>query len=361
MAKKNVASDGKVRIGIIGSKFAASFHADSYRRNEHAELVAVAAIDNLPEFSKQWKIPNIYPDFKEMVKRDDIDLVSICVPNFLHHDAVLAAAKAGKHVVCEKPLATKLSDAEEMIQVCRENRVKLFYAEDWVFAPPLRRVEQIIAEGAIGKIFYVKAKECHNGTHSPFAKKKETCGGGCLIHLAIHPIGWALHLLGGGGRNKVVEVLGKVNGGLSDNYVHKDNGGEDFALGILKFAGGEHAFIEGNYITVGGMDDKVEIYGSVGRIAVDLTFGSNVAVYSRPGYSYCIEKADNAIGWTRPAVDEFYNLGYVDELAYVVDCVRNDEQPKYGCSAALGKACLGIVEALYQSNQTGSVVTGQWG
>ena len=134
----------KVRIGIVGSKFAAGFHADSYRRNEHAELAAVAAIDNLPEFSRQWKIPHVYEDYKEMFKRDDIDLISVCVPNFLHHGVVLAAARAGKHIVCEKPFATSLADAEEMIEVCRRNGVKLFYAEDWVFTPALRRVEQVI-------------------------------------------------------------------------------------------------------------------------------------------------------------------------------------------------------------------------
>jgi len=360
MKKSNGIKDGKVRIGIVGSKFAASFHADSYRRNEHAELVAVAAIDNLKEFSAQWNIPHFHEDYKEMVKRDDIDLVSVCVPNFLHHDVVIAAAKAGKHIVCEKPLATNAADAQEMVKVCREKKVKLFYAEDWVFSPSLRRAETIIGEKAIGDVVYVKAKECHNGTHSPFAKKKETCGGGCLIHLAIHPVGWILHLLGDGGRNKVVEVIGKVNGGLADNYVHKDNGGEDWGLGVMKFAKGQHAFIEGNYITVGGMDDKVEIYGARGVIKVDLTFGSNIDVYSRPGYSYCIEKADNTLGWTRPAVDEFYNLGYVDELRYAVDCVLNDQAPKYGCSGALGLACIGIIQAMYESNRTGKVVRGEW-
>jgi predicted dehydrogenase len=351
----------KVRIGIVGSKFAAGFHADSYRRNEHAELSAVAAIDNLPEFSKQWKIPHVYADYKEMFKRDDLDLISVCVPNFLHHGVVLAAARAGKHIVCEKPFATSLADAEEMIKVCRQNGVKLFYAEDWVFTPALRRVEQVISEGGIGKIFYVKAKECHNGTHSPFAKKKETCGGGCLIHLAVHPVGWVLHLLGDGGRNKVVEVTGQVNGGLQDNYVHKENGGEDFSLGVMKFADGQRAFVEGNYITLGGMEDQVEIYGSAGLIKTDLTLSSNVEVYSRPGYSYAVEKADNTVGWTRPAVDEFYNLGYVDELAYAVDCVRTGQDPKYGCSGALGKACIGIIEAMYKSSMAGKTIRGEWG
>jgi len=351
----------RVRVGIVGSKFAADFHADSYARNERAEVVAVAAIDNLEEISKRWNIPDTYLDYNEMMRRTDIDLISVCVPNFLHHDVVLAAAKNGKHVLCEKPLATASADAEEMIRACADAGVKLVYAEDWIFSPSLRRVETILQEGGIGKVLYVKAKECHNGTHSPFAKDKTKCGGGSLIHLAIHPIGWALHLLADGGNNKVVEVVGNVNGGAEDNYVHKDNTGEDWGLGVMKFANGERAFVEGNYITVGGMDDKVEIYGTDGVIKIDLTFGSNIDVYSRPGYSYVIEKTDNTLGWTKPAVDEFYNLGYVDELAYAVDCVRNDETPKYGCSGRAGLACVQIVEAMYRSSETGATVRGEWG
>jgi len=351
----------KVRIGIVGSKFAADFHADSYRRNERAEIVAVAAIDNLEPYAKRWGIPNTYADYRQMLERDDIDLVSVCVPNFLHHDVVIAAARAGKHVLCEKPLATSAADAEEMVRVCHECGVKLFYAEDWVFAPALRRARAIVGEGAIGRTLYVKAKECHNGTHSPFAKNAKTCGGGSLIHLGIHPIGWLLHFLGDSGRNPVVEVIGKCNGGGADNYVHKDNTGEDFALGVMKFANGEHAFVEGNYITVGGMQDRIEIYGTDGNIHIDLTFGSPLTVYSRPGYSYCVEKADNTIGWTRPAVDEFLNLGYVDELRYAVECVRKDEEPMYGCSGRLGAACVRIVEAMYESNRTGRTLRGRWG
>ena len=351
----------RIRVGIVGSKFAADFHADCYNRNAKVEIAAVAAIDNLEPFSKKWNIQAMYEDYNEMLEKEAIDLVSVCVPNFLHHDVVLASARAGKHVLCEKPLATSVKDAREMLDACKKAGVKLFYGEDWCFAPPLRRTIEIINEGAIGKMLYVKAKECHNGTHSPYAKDKQTCGGGCLIHLAIHPIGWILHLLGNKGQNKVIEVFAKCNGGLDDNYVHKKNGGEDFALGIMKFANGEHALIEGNYITVGGMDDKVEIYGSEGNIKADMTFGSCLSVYSRPGYSYAIEKTDNTLGWTRPAVDEFLNLGYVDELAYTVDCVINDQEPMYGCSGSLGLACIEIISAMYESGKTGTVVQGNWG
>lgn len=353
-------SKDKVRVGIVGSKFAADFHADSYRRNDKVELVAVAAIDNLEEYSKRWNIPHVYKDYKEMVKRDDVDLISVCLPNFLHHDVVLAAAEAGKNIVCEKPLSITVADAEEVIEVCNKRGVKLMYAEDWCFAPALMRVKELIAEGAIGDILYVKAKEVHNGTHSPFAKNAKTCGGGSLIHLAVHPVGWLLHLLGDGGKNKVTEVVGMVNGGGEHNYVHKDNTGEDFGAGLLKFENGVRCFVEGNYITVGGMDDKVEIYGSQGVVKVDLTFGSPVTVYSRPGYSYCIEKADNAVGWTKPAVDEFYNLGYVKELEYFADCVLKDEEPMWGVNGASGLACLQIIEAMYKSNAEGRKLEGRW-
>lgn len=350
----------KVRVGIVGSKFAADFHCDSYARNDKAEVVAVAAIDNLEEISSKWNIPKTYEDYNEMLKKEDLDLLSICVPNFLHHQVALAAAKAGVHVLCEKPLATSVADAEEIVQVCRQEKVKLIYAEDWVFAPALIRAIKVIEEGGIGDVLYVKAKETHNGTHSPFAKNAQTCGGGCLIHLAIHPIGWALHLLSQSGKNKVVEVIGSMNGGSEDNYVHKDNTGEDWALGVMKFANGQRALIEGNYITVGGMDDRVEIYGSEGVIKIDLTFGTCVDVYSRPGYSYSIEKSDNTLGWTKPAVDEFYNLGYVHELAYAVDCVINGTEPMYGVSGELGLVCNRMVEAMYQSNKLGQAVKGQW-
>ncbi len=345
----------KVRVGIVGSKFAAGFHADSYARDNRVEIIAVAAIDGLEEFSKAWNVPNTYEDYNEMLARDDIDLISVCVPNFLHHDVTIAAAKAGKHIICEKPLATTSADGKEMVKACKDAGVKLFYAEDWVFAPALNRALEIVAEGGIGKALYLKARETHNGSHSPFAKKKSTCGGGSLIHLAIHPVGFALYMFGGPD-NPAVEVTALTTGGLDKNYVHKDFEGEDWSVGVIRFADGRAALIEGNYITVGGMDDVVDIYGSEGRITVNLTFGSPLDVYSRKGIGYVIEKTDFTHGWTKPAVDEFFNLGYVEELRYFVDCVLNDEQPKFGVDAANGLATILVIEAMYKSAEEGKTI-----
>ena len=140
--------------------------------------------------------------------------------------------------------------------------------------------------------------------------------------------------------------------------VHKKLETEDWGIGMLTFAGNKQATVEANYITTGGMDDKIEFYGSDGVIKVDLTFGSPLQVYSRKGYAYAVEKADFTQGWTRPAVDEFYNLGYRDELAHFLDCITGDasEQAR-GTTAEDGFAVLKTLMAIYESNETGKEVT----
>ena len=123
---------------------------------------------------------------------------------------------------------------------------------------------------------------------------------------------------------------------------------------------GKYAFCEGNYITVGGMDDKVEVYGTEGRMNIDLTFSSPIQCYSRPGFEYAIEKTDTTKHWTWPAVDEFHNLGYVDQLANFVDCALAKKEPEFGIRGEDGVACVGIIDAAYRSAETVSVVKGMW-
>ena len=343
----------KVKVGIVGSRFAAGLHAEAYRRCPDVEVVAASATDNLDNFCRQYNIPDSYQDYREMLKREDINLVSICVPNFLHKEVTVAAAEAGKHIVCEKPLATKLEDAGTMLKVVSANKVKLMYAEDWLFAPALARAKSICDEGAIGDVLYIKAKECHPGSHSLYAQKLEYCGGGAIIHLAIHPIGFVRWLKG----KEVVGVTGKVSGGGKKNLKHEHFEGEDWGVAILTFDDGTQAFIEGNYITCGGLDDTVEIYGTKGVIKIDLAQGSPLSVYSLEGYRYAIEKAEMTKGWTRPAIDEEASLGYIDEISHFVDCVIENKDPMQGVRAEDGLKILEIVMAVYESANKGRAIT----
>ena len=344
----------KVRTAIVGSEFAAGFHARALQRCPYAEIVAACSIDapSLRRFVKTYRIPHSYDDYEKMFARKDVDLVHICAPNFLHKRMAVAALEAGKHVVCEKPLATTLEDALAVVKVVKRTGLKLFYAEDWMNAPAIVRAKQIIDEGAIGEVFYIKAKETHNGSHSPFAQKKEYCGGGAMIHLAIHPMGFARWLLG----SEAVEVVGVTNGGGADNFVHKNYGGEDWAAAIVTYGNGARAFIEGNYITHGGLDDFIEIYGSEGNIKIDLGFGSPMRVYSRTGYGYAVEKAETTLHWTKPAVDEEWNLGYVNEIAQFIDCVRLDKPAPWGLGAEDGALVIQTIMGVYESAAKGKAI-----
>ena len=342
----------KVKIGIVGSKFAGMLHAESYKRCIYADVVSVAAIDNLNEFADEHNIPNRYEDYKEMLEKENLDLLSVCVPNFLHKEIVIAAADFVSNIICEKPLATSLEDGREMIKVCKEKNVRLMYAEDWLFAPALRRAKEICSEGAVGNILYVKAKETHNGSHSIFAQKKKYCGGGAMIHLGIHPIGFLPWFTG----KEIVEVVGMTTGGEQDNLLHTDYTGEDWAAAIVTCEDNIKGLLEGNYITCGGMDDVVEIYGTEGNIRIDLTKGSPMSVYSRKGYGYAVEKVDFTHGWTNPAVDELQSLGYINEIAHFVDCVRNNTESEPGTRGEDGLKALAATYAIYKSAETGQAV-----
>ena len=260
---------GRVGIGIVGARFAAELHAISYSRCPDAELIAVCS--NQPEeseaFAPRFGISKTYVDYQEMMSDPEIDLVSICVPNFLHYAVAMAACDAGKHVVCEKPLATTIEHAREMVEAFEKKGLKLMYAEDWNFAPSLVRAKQIVDEGAIGRILYIRAKESHNGSHSPFAQTLEYCGGGALLHLGCHPAAFVRYITG----HEVVEVVASMTGGLSENLVHHGLEGEDLGVAFLTLADGTRALIEANYVTQGGMDDCVELYGTKGVVKVDLT------------------------------------------------------------------------------------------
>lgn len=343
----------KINVGIVGSQFAAMLHAESYKRCPLAKIQSVASMDTAIEFADSFNIPKRYTDYREMFIKEDLDLVSVCVPNFLHKEIVLAAVAANiKAIVCEKPLATSLEDGAEMIQCCKKNGVNLMYAEDWIFAPALVRAKKIYKEGGIGDLLYIKAKETHSGSHSIYAQRKEYCGGGSMIHLAIHPIGFIPWFTG----EKIIEVVGMTSGGDKKNLLHHNYTGEDWGAALFSLEKNTKALVEGNYITCGGMDDIIEIYGSEGNIHINLTKGSPLTVYSRPGYGYAIEKADFTHGWTQPAVDELESLGYINELAHFVDCVHNKRESQNGTTGKDGLKALAVIFAIYESAAQGKKI-----
>ena len=131
----------KTKVALLGAGFIADIHMESYERFvPEAEIVSVYTRDpkRAEAFAKKHHIPKSFSDLERSIRESDCDVVDICIPNHLHHRAVLAAAEARKHVIIEKPFAMTLEQADEMIAACRAANVKLMYAEELCFAPQIR-------------------------------------------------------------------------------------------------------------------------------------------------------------------------------------------------------------------------------
>src|SRR2546429_6420356 len=152
----------KVRIGIIGSRFQAECIAGAVNAMpEEGEVVAVASPSkgHAAGFAKRHGIPHAYIDYRELLRDPGVEMISITAPNRLHAQITIDAARAGKHVVCEKPLCLTLEEADGMIDACREAGVLLLYAEELFFAPKYVKAKQLADERAFGRVHLVRSEE----------------------------------------------------------------------------------------------------------------------------------------------------------------------------------------------------------
>ncbi len=342
----------KTKVALLGSGFIADIHIESYHRFvPEAEVVAVWSrnAERATAFAKKHHIAKAYPTLEQAITESGCDVVDVCVPNFLHHRAVLAAANAGKHIIIEKPLAMTLEEADEMIAVCKAKNRKLMYAEELCFAPKYERVRKLVNEQAIGKIYQMRQCEKHSGPHSDWFYDINQSGGGALMDMGCHGIAWFRWMLGG--RPKVLSVYAHMQNGL----IHgKRTRAEENSVCTIEFEGGAIGIAENSWAKHGGMDDRVEVYGTNGVIYADLFMGNSALTYSEKGYGYAMEKAGSTQGWTFTIFEEAFNQGYPQELRHFVECVREDKQPLV--TAEDGRAVLEIMYAAYQSARTGQKV-----
>ncbi len=176
-------------VGLVGAGFIGQVHAEAFSLSALAPVRAVASRspEHAAAFAARWGIPAWHDDYSELVTRPDVDLVSVAAPNWLHRDIVIAAARAGKHVVCEKPLARTLQEADEMIAAWAAAGVKLMYAEDICFAPKYVRAKELADEGALGEVYLVRQSEQHFGPHWDWFWDPELAGGGVLMDMGCLP------------------------------------------------------------------------------------------------------------------------------------------------------------------------------
>jgi myo-inositol 2-dehydrogenase/D-chiro-inositol 1-dehydrogenase len=343
-------SKGKVKVGIVGSRFEADIHAESFRiLPDEAEVIAVASPTpgNAAKLAKKYNIPNVYTDYREMFKNPDVEMITITAPNVYHCQITVDAAKAGKHVVCEKPLCMTLEEADLMIETCKKQGVLLMYAEELYFTPKYVKAKEMADQGAFGKVYFVKQSEKHYGPHAEWFWDVDRSGGGVFMDMGCHGTAFVWWFLG---KPKIKSVTAQMG-----TYVHnKITRGDDNSLAILEFEGNRIALVEDSWARTGGMDDRVEVYGDLGCTYANLHMGNALQTYSETGYGYAVEKAPSTKGWSYPVFDELFNYGFPQEFIHFARCVRGKETPI--CTGEDGRFVQEVLFAAYQSAGSGKKV-----
>jgi predicted dehydrogenase len=335
-----------VRVGLIGSQFVSEIHAESLKRVALAEVVAVASRTeaHAVAFAQKHGIPHAFTDYREMLKMDELDVVVLGIPNDLHAEATIAAAAAGKHVICEKPLCLNLAEADAMIEACRRANVKLMYAEELCFTPKYVRLKRLVDEGAVGQVYLIKQSEKHDGPHSPWFWDVQRSGGGVTLDMGCHAFQFFRWMLGSPAVKSVYAHM--------DTYVHGDKTrGDDNAIIIVEFDNGATCMAEESWAKPGGMDDTAEVYGSKGVAYADLLHGNAIRTFSAHGYGYAVEKAATTVGWSFTIYEEAWNYGFPQEFEHFLECVAHDKAPLV--SGEDGREVLRMIMAAYESAGTG--------
>jgi predicted dehydrogenase len=333
-----------LRIGLVGTQFIGNLYMHALRQVEGAEVVAVASPNTAADFAAKHGIDAHFSDWRAMLASAELDAVAIATPNDLHHDITVAAAAAGKHVLCEKPLAMSLPQADAMVAACDKAGVVLMYAENLVFVPMYQRVRDLARRGGIGEPFLVKQAQCHGGPYSPWFWDVDRAGGGVLLDMgchSIHSICWTI----GAWPEAVTATMGR--------YAHTEKGrGEDHATVLLHFPNGALGIAENSWAMPGG-NDYLEVYGPKGRLTANLERGPAIAMYTAPAEETALQPNTRS-GWQYPMYEEAWQFGFPQELQHFGDVIAGRETLR--SSGADGRRVLEIICAAYESARTGQRV-----
>ena len=305
--------------GLIGTYYTMALHG--LRSLDHVEVVYSRTAERAAKFAEDWDIPRWTTNLDEAINDPETDVVVIGLPNNLHESAVLAAARAGKAVLCTKPLGRNGDEALRILRAVEAAGVFHGYLEDLAYTPKTLRAIQSIHNGALGKVLWARSREAHSGPHSDWFWDKEQSGGGAIIDLGCHCIEVSRNFIGK--RNRPLEVMC-----WADTQVHPIEA-EDSAVGLVRYASGAMGQFEVSWSFRGGMDVRDEVAGTEGTIWLNHWLRTGFEVFTSTGeQGYVAEKAEGATGWLFPVGDEVGSLGYFEMFTDMLNALDEGKNPR---------------------------------
>ena len=334
------------KIAILGTGFISDFYTStlhSQRALNRVHKVYSRSIKKGNIFKEKWGIENCTDDMNSAINNTEVDTIIIGLPNHLHKDAVLAAAEAGKSILCTKPLGRNAQEAIEMLQAVEKHGVFNGYLEDLVYPPKTLKAIKSVNDGAIGKVMWARSRETHPGPHSDWFWDNTLAGGGAIIDMGCHCVEIIRNFIGKNIRPTEVMCW-------ADTLVHPVEG-EDHGIGLVRFENGAMGQFEVSWAFRGGMDLRDEISGTEGTIWLNhwLRTGFEMFTSGSKG-GYVAEKAEGDSGWLFPVGDEAAELGYTDMFNNMFNSMDNNEEPME--TFYDGYIVNTIIDACYKSAKT---------
>jgi predicted dehydrogenase len=317
----------KLKVGVIGAGSISDVHLESYSKNKQAELYAICDLNEqrAREKADKYGAPKIFTDYRELLKDQELDAVSICIWNNLHAETAIAALDAGKHVLIEKPLSMTVEEAKKIEEAVHRSGKLLQVGFVRRHATNTKILKQFIDAGDLGDIYYAKASCLRRlGNPGGWFADKERSGGGPLIDLGVHVIDICWYLMG---RPKVKSISGNTYNKLGNRTNVKNlsfykaadfdpskNTVEDLANALIRFENGASLMVDVSFTLHAKKDEiSVKLYGDKGGAELE------------PELFLVSEKHDTILNMT-PQIDKLtfdFVQGFQSEIDHFVDCCLN--------------------------------------
>jgi predicted dehydrogenase len=323
--------------GLIGGFYTMALHGQ--RKQDRVGIVYSRSADRARAFAGKWNIPRHTTDLAQAIDDPATDTVVIGLPNAQHEEAVALAARAGKAILCTKPLGRNAGEALRMLETAERAGVFHGYLEDLVYTPKTLKATAAVRDGAIGDVLWVRSRESHPGPHSAWFWSIEEAGGGAMVDLGCHCLEIVRSFIGKG--NRPVEVMC-----WTDTLVHPIDA-EDHGIALIRFESGAMGQVEVSWAFRGGMDLRDEVAGTEGTILLNHWLRTGFEMYSAGVGGYVAEKMESDRGWLFPVGDEVHELGYTDMFTDMFDAMDAGRAPRE--SFYDGYIVNALIDACYRS------------
>ena len=332
----------KVRAAVVGLGWPGMQHLKGYTADPRSEVIAICDLDekHVRQVASEHNIPNTYISHLEMLENQDIDAVSVCLPNFLHAPIAVDALNAGKHVLCEKPPARSAQEAKAMAEAAIENEKTLMYALVQRFDGSTQRLKQLIREGELGEIYfgkagYVRRRGIPIGKEGWFVDK-ERAGGGALIDIGVHALDCVWWLMNS---PRPVEVMGT-------SYTHFKHlvpddvkyNVDDATFAQIRFENGATIILETTWALNLPGDNYIKVAGTKAGATL-----SPFTLYTEMDGKE-LDKPLNA-----SSINSFD-----EEVKHFVECIVDGKEPI--SSAEQGIMLMQMLDGIYESSEKGRSV-----